>query len=167
VTRGTVALVLRAAGLSAVLLLGAAPPSVSGFAAGECLATAAGAGVTGDGGASRAWVAGDPGARARACRDAERAHRERARWEAEYGVARSRARVRETAARFRAARDRAGMTMPTAGPAARAASGRSRLAPCPRPDATGECIATAEQILHQIQRSRAAAAANPRAPAMP
>jgi hypothetical protein len=144
--------------LSAVAAgLMAAPPArgpvpAHAFAISRCLAT--GAGLPATAARAPAWAERDPAARAAACHEAERAHRERARWEAEHQVARERARAIELGARFRAERARAGFEV--AAPPANALPASSSLPPCPGPDATGECTATAEQILYQIEKSRAA-----------
>jgi hypothetical protein len=128
---------------------GAAPAHA--FAMAECLATGAGLPSAPEG--KPAWARRDAAARALACREAERAHRDRARWEAEHQVARDRARALETGARFRAERTRAGLEAPSP-PARSSALAGPSLPPCPRPDATSECAATPEQILYQIERSR-------------
>jgi hypothetical protein len=122
------------------------------FALAACLAT--GAGLPPDGDGPGTWARRDPAARTRACAEAERAHRDRARWETAHRVIRERAQVLDTAARFRSSRARAGLDpKPPAAPDL----APSRLPPCARPDAPGECTATPEQILYQIQKSRAAA----------
>jgi hypothetical protein len=137
-------------GLAATSGAGVAPAHA--FAMAECLAT--GAGLTRAANGMSAWMRDDPAARALACREAARAHRDRARWEAEYQVARKRARAVEIGARFRAERTRVGLGPPL--PAPPPVPDASRLSPCTRPDATDQCAATPEQILYQIQKSRAA-----------
>ena len=132
------------------LLATAAVAAAHAFAMPRCLARGAGLPPTAAG--TAAWTERELAARVLACREAERAHRERARWEAEHQVAGERARTLEVGARFRAERARAGLEVPAPAPVPPA---RASLPPCPRPDAAGECAATAEQILYQIEKSRA------------
>jgi hypothetical protein len=146
------ALVPAALAVLAASATGARPRPAHAFALAACLAT--GAGLPPDADGPRAWARRDLAARTRACADAERAHRDRARWETAHQVIRERAQVLDTAARFRSSRARAGLDPKRAGGPDPAPS---RLPPCARPDAPGECTATPEQILYQIQRSRAAA----------
>jgi hypothetical protein len=149
--------------LALSVLAGASPPATAGgFSVQACLVK--GAGMTDQGATPDIWRRLDASARSSACREAERLHRERERWETERRVARDRAQALHAATRFRAARARgaeggsAGSETASAGAAAaRQSAVADELSPCASPASTGECRATTAQILYQIQRSREAA----------